>query len=53
MADGHQFSSLAHIVERVADTRVWIYAELVGEVYKARDGGNWRPQYHGAVPCLD
>ena len=50
VADGYQFGSLAQTVQRLADARVWVYAELVGEVYKARDGGKWRPQYHGTAP---
>ena len=49
MADAHQFTILAQIVQRLADPRVWVYAELIGAVYQAKDGATWRREYHGAT----
>lgn len=47
VADGSPFVSLPHIVDGLADPRIWVYAELIGNKYKARDGSSWRPDYHG------
>jgi len=49
VADGSQFANLPRIVGSVADARVWVYAELIGDEFKARDAGTWRPDYHGTT----
>lgn len=47
VADGNPFKILPRLVDDLADARIWVYAEHIGDQYKARDGSSWTPDYHG------
>lgn len=50
VADSVPFSSLPHILNDLADDRVWVYAEWTGPEYAPRTRGDWTPGYHGKRP---
>ena len=47
MADSVPFSGLPHILQDLADERVWVYAEWIRPEYAPRTDGDWTPGYHG------
>ncbi|KAK9822636.1 hypothetical protein WJX81_002024 [Elliptochloris bilobata] len=49
VADSVPFSDLPHILQDLADDRVWVYAEWIGPQYAPRTDGDWTPGYHGLL----
>ena len=46
--DSRPFSQLSQILSDLVDDRIWVYAELVDQLYTPRTGATWTPGYHGA-----
>ena len=47
--DSRPFPDLAHILQRLDDDRVWVFAEWIAPEFAARSGSHWLPDYHSML----
>lgn len=49
VADSKPFTDVHTILRDINDTRVWIFAEWIGEEFTPKKDGEWMPDYHGIL----
>ena len=47
--DSRPFPDLAHILQKLDDDRLWVFAEWIGPEFAARVGAQWVPTYHSML----
>lgn len=47
--DSRPFPDLTHMLQKLDDDRVWVFAEWIGPEFAARSGSQWVPTYHSML----